>query len=170
MNLVLTGSTSGIGWETLLALLPQFDRVFLPVRNIPKAEQLIQSLAEKEKIVELNKNHLKSLESILDENYDTISNDPAQSDDYQHEEKNENVQNNQREIKSINDSQECQIENYSLEEQSIKKGAVLYQSVQQRKNYEEKVSILKNRLKKLKEQEDELNKRLVVEKKKIIKS
>ena len=51
MNLVLTGSTSGIGWETLLALLPQFDRVFLPVRNIPKAEQLIQSLAEKEKIV-----------------------------------------------------------------------------------------------------------------------
>ena len=51
MNLVLTGSTSGIGWETILALLPQFDRVFLPVRNIPKAEQLIQSLAEKEKIV-----------------------------------------------------------------------------------------------------------------------
>ncbi len=51
MNLVLTGSTSGIGWETLLALLPQFDRIFLPVRNIPKAEKLIQSLAEKEKIV-----------------------------------------------------------------------------------------------------------------------
>ncbi len=51
MNLVLTGSTSGIGWETLLALLPQFDRIFLPVRNIPKAENLIQSLAEKEKIV-----------------------------------------------------------------------------------------------------------------------
>jgi NAD(P)-dependent dehydrogenase (short-subunit alcohol dehydrogenase family) len=51
MNLVLTGSTSGIGWETLLALLPQFDRIFLPVRNIPKAEKLIQSLAEKGKIV-----------------------------------------------------------------------------------------------------------------------
>ena len=51
MNLVLTGSTSGIGWETLLALLPQFDRIFLPVRNIPKAEKLIQSLAEKEKII-----------------------------------------------------------------------------------------------------------------------
>ena len=51
MNLVLTGSTSGIGWETLLALLPQFDRIFLPVRNIPKAEKLIQTLAEKEKIV-----------------------------------------------------------------------------------------------------------------------
>ncbi len=51
MNLVLTGSTSGIGWETLLALLPQFDRVFLPVRNQPKAEKLIQSLKGKEKIV-----------------------------------------------------------------------------------------------------------------------
>lgn len=51
MNLVLTGSTSGIGWETLLALLPHFDRVILPVRNQPKAEKLIQSLQEKEKIV-----------------------------------------------------------------------------------------------------------------------
>ena len=51
MNLVLTGSTSGIGWETLLALLPQFDRVFLPVRNLAKAEKLIQHLPQKEKIV-----------------------------------------------------------------------------------------------------------------------
>jgi len=51
MNLVLTGSTSGIGWETLLALLPQFDRVYLPVRNLAKAEKLIQHLPEKEKIV-----------------------------------------------------------------------------------------------------------------------
>ena len=51
MNLVLTGSTSGIGWETLLALLPHFDRVFLPVRNQSKAEKLIQSLQGKEKIV-----------------------------------------------------------------------------------------------------------------------
>lgn len=51
MNLVLTGSTSGIGWETLLALLPQFDRVYLPVRNLGKAEKLIQHLPEKEKIV-----------------------------------------------------------------------------------------------------------------------
>ena len=50
MNLVLTGSTSGIGWETLLALLPQFDRVFLPVRNLAKAEKMIQYLPQKEKI------------------------------------------------------------------------------------------------------------------------
>lgn len=51
MNLVLTGSTSGIGWETLIALLPQFDRVFLPVRNLSKAEKLIEKLPQKEKIV-----------------------------------------------------------------------------------------------------------------------
>ena len=51
MNLVLTGSTSGIGWKTLLALLPSFDRVFLPVRNLQKAEKLIQHLPQKEKIV-----------------------------------------------------------------------------------------------------------------------
>jgi len=50
MNLVLTGSTSGIGWETLLALLPQVDRVFLPVRNLAKAEKMIQYLPQKEKI------------------------------------------------------------------------------------------------------------------------
>jgi len=50
MNLVLTGSTSGIGWETLLALLPQFDRIFLPVRNLAKAEKMIQHLPQKEKI------------------------------------------------------------------------------------------------------------------------
>ena len=49
MNLLLTGSTSGIGWETLLALLPKFDRVFLPVRNLAKAEKLIQHLPQKEK-------------------------------------------------------------------------------------------------------------------------
>jgi NAD(P)-dependent dehydrogenase (short-subunit alcohol dehydrogenase family) len=51
MNLILTGSTSGIGWETLNALLPSFDRVFLPVRNLQKAEKLIQHLPQKEKIV-----------------------------------------------------------------------------------------------------------------------
>ncbi len=51
MNLVLTGSTSGIGWETLKALIPLADRVFLPVRNIKKAEKMIQHLFQKEKIV-----------------------------------------------------------------------------------------------------------------------
>ncbi|AMQ57309.1 SDR family NAD(P)-dependent oxidoreductase [Algoriphagus sanaruensis] len=51
MNIVLTGSTSGIGWETLKALMPLADRVFLPVRNISKAEKLTQHLFQKEKIV-----------------------------------------------------------------------------------------------------------------------
>jgi NAD(P)-dependent dehydrogenase (short-subunit alcohol dehydrogenase family) len=51
MNLVLTGSTSGIGWETLKALMPLADSVFLPVRNIKKAEKMIQHLFQKEKIV-----------------------------------------------------------------------------------------------------------------------
>lgn len=50
MNLVLTGSTSGIGWETLKALLPDFDNVFLPVRNIEKAEKKFASLTGREKI------------------------------------------------------------------------------------------------------------------------
>lgn len=51
MNLVLTGSTSGIGWETLKALMPHADKIFLPVRNISKAEKMIQHLFQKEKIV-----------------------------------------------------------------------------------------------------------------------
>ena len=51
MNLVLTGSTSGIGWETLKALMPHSDRIFLPVRNVKKAEKMIQHLFQKEKIV-----------------------------------------------------------------------------------------------------------------------
>jgi NAD(P)-dependent dehydrogenase (short-subunit alcohol dehydrogenase family) len=51
MNLVLTGSTSGIGWETLKTLMPHADRIFLPVRNIKKAEKMIQHLFQKEKIV-----------------------------------------------------------------------------------------------------------------------
>ncbi|GMQ27698.1 SDR family NAD(P)-dependent oxidoreductase [Algoriphagus confluentis] len=50
MNLVLTGSTSGIGWETLKALLPHFDHVFLPVRNLEKAKKMIHPLTEKHKI------------------------------------------------------------------------------------------------------------------------
>lgn len=50
MNLILTGSTSGIGWETLKALLPHFDHLFLPVRNLGKAQKMIQSLPERQKI------------------------------------------------------------------------------------------------------------------------
>jgi NAD(P)-dependent dehydrogenase (short-subunit alcohol dehydrogenase family) len=51
MNLVLTGSTSGIGWETLKALMSHANKIFLPVRNTSKAEKMIQHLFQKEKIV-----------------------------------------------------------------------------------------------------------------------
>lgn len=50
MTLVLTGSTSGIGWETLKALLPNTELVILPVRNLGKAEKMISKLPEKDKI------------------------------------------------------------------------------------------------------------------------
>lgn len=50
MNLVLTGSTSGIGWETLKELLPQCNLVILPVRNVEKAQKMIAGLSGKEKI------------------------------------------------------------------------------------------------------------------------
>ncbi|GMQ23476.1 SDR family oxidoreductase [Algoriphagus sp. oki45] len=63
MNLVLTGSTSGIGWETLKALLPHFKQVFLPVRNPDKAKTMINSLAEKQKI-QLISMDLSSMQSV----------------------------------------------------------------------------------------------------------
>lgn len=50
MNLVVTGSTSGIGWETLKGLLPQCELVILPVRNVEKAQKMIAGLSGKEKI------------------------------------------------------------------------------------------------------------------------
>jgi NAD(P)-dependent dehydrogenase (short-subunit alcohol dehydrogenase family) len=50
MILVLTGSTSGIGWETLKGLLPEAEMVILPVRNLAKAEKMIRVLPGKEKI------------------------------------------------------------------------------------------------------------------------
>lgn len=50
MKLVLTGSTSGIGWETLKALLPNTELVILPVRNLGKAEKMISKLPENDKI------------------------------------------------------------------------------------------------------------------------
>lgn len=63
MNLVLTGSTSGIGWETLKELLPQFELVILPVRNIEKAQKMISGLPEKKKIrlVEMDLSEMKSV-------------------------------------------------------------------------------------------------------------
>lgn len=65
MNLVLTGSTSGIGWETLKELSPQFDLVIIPVRNIDKAQKMISGLSEKEKIkiVQMDLSEMKSVKN-----------------------------------------------------------------------------------------------------------
>jgi NAD(P)-dependent dehydrogenase (short-subunit alcohol dehydrogenase family) len=65
MNLILTGSTSGIGVETLKELLPFFDRIFLPVRNLAKAEKMISILTGKEKIklIEMDLSNMKSVKA-----------------------------------------------------------------------------------------------------------
>lgn len=65
MNLVLTGSSSGIGWETLKALLPDFDQVFLPVRNLEKANKKFATLPGKEKItlIPVDLSEMKSVKS-----------------------------------------------------------------------------------------------------------
>ncbi|SEF62290.1 SDR family NAD(P)-dependent oxidoreductase [Algoriphagus boritolerans] len=63
MNLVLTGSTSGIGWETLKELLPEFKKVILPVRNRDKAKKMIEGLPDKNKIhlVSVDLSEMKSV-------------------------------------------------------------------------------------------------------------
>ncbi|MFN3996218.1 SDR family NAD(P)-dependent oxidoreductase [Algoriphagus sp.] len=65
MNLVLTGSTSGIGWETLKELLPQFELVILPVRNTEKAQKMIAELPGKDKIriVSVDLGEMKSVKT-----------------------------------------------------------------------------------------------------------
>jgi NAD(P)-dependent dehydrogenase (short-subunit alcohol dehydrogenase family) len=64
MNLLLTGSTSGIGWEKLKALIPYFDQIILPVRNIEKAKSLLNLLPDQKKIylIQLDLEDLKSVE------------------------------------------------------------------------------------------------------------
>jgi NAD(P)-dependent dehydrogenase (short-subunit alcohol dehydrogenase family) len=63
MNLILTGSTSGIGWETLKGLLPDFELVILPVRNLEKAQKMIDGLPGKEKIrlISMDLSEMKSV-------------------------------------------------------------------------------------------------------------
>jgi len=63
MNLVLTGSTSGIGWETLKELMPHFDLVILPVRNLEKARKMIDGLPDKEKVrtISMDLSEMKSV-------------------------------------------------------------------------------------------------------------
>jgi NAD(P)-dependent dehydrogenase (short-subunit alcohol dehydrogenase family) len=77
MNLLLTGSTSGIGWEKLKALYPYFDQIILPVRNIEKAKLLLNLLPDQKKIhlIELDLADLKSVEKgarLIAENFPNL--------------------------------------------------------------------------------------------------
>jgi NAD(P)-dependent dehydrogenase (short-subunit alcohol dehydrogenase family) len=63
MIIILTGSTSGIGWETLKGLYPHADQFILPIRNLDKAKTLFQELPDEKKIriIEMD---LEDLDSI----------------------------------------------------------------------------------------------------------
>lgn len=64
MHIVLTGSSSGIGWEKVKALYPLFDQLILPVRNLEKAKGLLSKLPDQSKIhlVEMDLTDMKSVE------------------------------------------------------------------------------------------------------------
>ncbi len=64
MNLVLTGSSSGIGWEKVKGLYPVFDHLILPVRNLEKAKKLVAKLPDQGKIhlIEMDLADMKSTE------------------------------------------------------------------------------------------------------------
>lgn len=64
MNLVLTGSTSGIGWEKVKGLYPTVTKLILPVRNLEKAKSLLSKLPDQQKIhlVEMDLSDMKSVE------------------------------------------------------------------------------------------------------------
>jgi NAD(P)-dependent dehydrogenase (short-subunit alcohol dehydrogenase family) len=77
MNLILTGSTSGIGWEKVKALYPYFDQIILPVRNVPKAKSLLRLLPDQKKIhlIELDLSDLNSVDKggrWIAENFPTL--------------------------------------------------------------------------------------------------
>lgn len=50
MITLLTGSTSGIGWETLKGLYKHSDKIILPIRNRKKAQKLLSYFKNDEKI------------------------------------------------------------------------------------------------------------------------
>lgn len=64
MYLILTGSTSGIGWEKVKGLYPIVTKLILPVRNIEKAKRLLSKLPDQKKIhlVEMDLADMKSVE------------------------------------------------------------------------------------------------------------
>lgn len=71
MNLAITGPTSGIGIETVIALAPKYDQIFLLVRNEEKARKLIPRYSssgpsEKFHIIYCDLSDLESVSSAAD--------------------------------------------------------------------------------------------------------
>ncbi|GHB29287.1 SDR family oxidoreductase [Mongoliitalea lutea] len=70
MILAITGPTSGIGEETLKALVKKFDKIFILARNDNKARQLIQTFSpntqEKIQFIQLDLSDLKSVEKAAE--------------------------------------------------------------------------------------------------------
>ncbi|MFC3414855.1 SDR family NAD(P)-dependent oxidoreductase [Algoriphagus hitonicola] len=69
MTILLTGSTSGIGWETLKSLYDQADQWILPLRNIRKAEDLFRELPDQDrlKIYEMDLSSIQQTHKIAQE-------------------------------------------------------------------------------------------------------
>lgn len=69
MTILLTGSTSGIGWETLKTLYHHADQWILPVRNIQKAEELFQKLPDQDrlKIYQFDLSNIKKTHEVAAE-------------------------------------------------------------------------------------------------------
>jgi len=64
MILVITGSTSGIGLETIKSLYPIFKKIILPVRNLEKAKKMIAGYKNPEKFdcIEMDLSSVKSVD------------------------------------------------------------------------------------------------------------
>ncbi|MHA7131363.1 SDR family NAD(P)-dependent oxidoreductase [Algoriphagus namhaensis] len=64
MNILLTGATSGIGWETFKDLWKSGHHLILPVRNREKAIQMLQKLGAKDqfKLYPMDLNDLHSVQ------------------------------------------------------------------------------------------------------------
>ncbi|MBB6328007.1 NAD(P)-dependent dehydrogenase (short-subunit alcohol dehydrogenase family) [Algoriphagus iocasae] len=77
MNLVITGGTSGIGFETVKSLYPSFSKIILPVRNLEKAQNLISQFKEPEKFhcIKMDLSSIKSVDEagkLISETYPKI--------------------------------------------------------------------------------------------------
>lgn len=68
MILLVTGSTSGIGWETLKSIYPKATKVILPVRNLVKAKKMLNSakIDEKCQLYEMNLADLSSVKKAAE--------------------------------------------------------------------------------------------------------